>query len=306
MASLDNQSMQTGTETVQAPGSTDGTVRNVTGYIHFNQNDDLSKLFNTLHQFRTSHGLKYSHHRDFIFFSVKSDCLSELAKVQPFRISHYRSKSEYSCTKDLADKLLAVRDSFVRMSWMETEGVVQFLSRTIGRVHNQLVYRIFKSASEMFSRTNYHFVRTPHHTDTEDADGVVDAVETQTQTQAQTQTQTSAPVQNTKTFTKHPRAPQHTPQHTSQHTSGQSPSNGRGGQTGRGGRGGHGGQTGRGGRGGQSQVPVSSDGFTKVVRNKSKYNNKVHVVSNVTETPRTRGTNQKAPVTKSTPAPPTA
>ena len=74
-----------------------------------------------------------THHYDFIFFSVKSDCLSELAKVQPFRISHYRSKSEYSCSKELADKLISVRDSFVRMSLNEEKGQiqVQFLSNPV-------------------------------------------------------------------------------------------------------------------------------------------------------------------------------
>lgn len=290
MASQDNQPMQTGTETVQAPSSTDGTVRNVTGYIHFNKDDDLSKIFNTLHQFRTSHGLKYSHHRDFIFFSVKSDCLSELAKVQPFRISHYRSKSEYSCSKELANKLLVVRDSFVRMTWMETEGLVQFLSRTVGRVHTQLVRRIFESVSETFAYSDYHFVRTPHQADTENVDATnVD----------------STNVTNTDTVVKQSRATLHVSnQNTTNHSA-------RGGARG-GARGSARGSARGGARGSrgshsvhQTEAPVSSDGFTKVVRNKTKYNNKIHVVSDTKEAPRTRGSNRK-PTTTTTSAPQSA
>jgi hypothetical protein len=281
MASLDNQTMQSGTETTQAPDSSDTSVRNVTGYIHFNKDDDLSKIFNILHEFRKNYGLKYSHHKDFIFFSVRSDCLSELAKAQPFRISHYRTKSEYSCSSELADKLLSVRDSFVRMSWTKTDkktsedteskesvdtadGTVQFLSRTIGRVHNQLVYRIFKSISEEFYRSNYHFVRTPHQTE---------------QTEQSEQTEQTEQTEKTE-------------------------QTGQTGQTGR-----KRGVNSRGHR--QSDTNVSADGFTKVTRgkgkSKSKYNkNKVQVVyesSNSTHpprTPRVRGASSKYPTNKPT------
>ena len=76
-------------------------VRNVTGFIRFNKDEDLTPIFNTLYQFRTSHGLKYSHHHrhGLIFFSVKSDCLAELAKVQPFSFSHFLSKKCYFFVK---------------------------------------------------------------------------------------------------------------------------------------------------------------------------------------------------------------
>lgn len=258
MASQDNQVMQTTTETGTTPSD---TVKNVTGYIHFNKDDDLTKIFETLQQFRTSHKLKYYHHRnDFIFFSVKSDCLGELSKVQKFKISHYSSKSMYDCTKEFADKLLAVRDSFVRLSWSEESGQVQFLSRTIGRVHNELVRRVFKTANETFDRSCYHFV--PH-------------VSSETGEQDET-TPEVAPARVSTGF--------------------------RGGRGGRGGsRGGRGGS--RGGYGGYhgatrehtghgtTQHTSGNDGFTKVVRNKSKYNkNKVQVENSA---PRTRGTRQR-------------
>ena len=249
MASQDNQVTQTtGTET------TTDVIRNVTGYIHFNKDDDLTKIFETLHTFRTSHRLKYYHHRhDFIFFSVKSDCLTELAKVQPFKISHYSSKSTYTCTKEVADKLISVRDSFVRTSWDEETGTVQFLSRTIGRVHNELVQRVFKTVDETFDRSSYHFI--PH-------------IKTEGET---------AELEETEHITQPVRA-----NYTSRG----------GGHASRGG--GHasrgGGHTSRGGRSFQQDA---SDGFTRVGRDKSKYNkNRVQVDAGTpgyTRAPRGRG-----------------
>lgn len=132
--------------------------KNVTGYIHVNNDDDLSKVFIVLQEFRKL-GLKFSHHREYIFFSVKSEHLDQLAKVQPFRISHFRSKSEYKCDKTLADKLSARFDSFVRMTYDETTSTLCFLSRTVGKVHNQLVQRIFRDTNENFNRDNYNIIR---------------------------------------------------------------------------------------------------------------------------------------------------
>jgi hypothetical protein len=132
--------------------------RNVTGYIHVNNDDDLSKVFLVLQEFRKL-GLKFSHHREYIFFSVKSEHLDKLAQVQPFRISHFRSKSEYKCDKTLADKLSARFDSFVRMTFDETTETLCFLSRTVGKVHNQLVQRIFRDSNENFIHEQYNIVR---------------------------------------------------------------------------------------------------------------------------------------------------
>lgn len=266
MASQDNQVMQTATETVTAPTS-DSTVKNVTGYIHFNKDDDLTKIFESLHQFRTSHRLKYYHHRnDFIFFSVKSDCLNELAKVQKFKISHYSSKSTYFCTKEVADKLVAVRDSFVRLSWDETEGTVQFLSRTIGRVHNELVRRVFKAAAETFERTNYHFV--PHVKSSGEGDDV------------QVEESEPVPRQVTQRAPRGGRGGAQVEEPVPRQVTPRAPRGGRGGA--RGGRGGARGSTTRMNEG-------SNDGFTRVVRNKSKYERKVQVEG---DAPRTRGFKQ--------------
>ena len=132
--------------------------RNVTGYIHVNNDDDLSKVFLVLQEFRKL-GLKFSHHREYIFFSVKSEHLDKLAQVQPFRISHFRSKSEYKCDKTLADKLSTRFDSFVRMTFDETTETLCFLSRTVGKVHNQLVQKIFRDSNENFNHEQYNVVR---------------------------------------------------------------------------------------------------------------------------------------------------
>jgi hypothetical protein len=236
MASQDTQNDTTKAQT--STEMTETTVRNVTGYIHFNKDDDLSKIFAVLHKFRANYGLKYSHHRDFIFFSVKSDCLTELAKEQPFRISHYRSKSEYKCSKEVADKLLSVRDSFVRLSWMETEGVVQFLSRTIGRVHNYLVQRIFKSASETYNRSNYFYERVNHKSNETN-----ETNETKETNEMKTGKKESFEKSDKKPFRKQ----------------------------------------------GKFDTGTSKDGFTKVMKNKSKYNNKK---DNSNKMP-TRGSKQK-------------
>lgn len=155
--------------------NTSDNVRNITGYIHYNKDDDLSKIFDVLREFRTKYKLKYSHHQEFIFFCVSSDCLNELSKQQKFKVSHYRSKSEYKCSKENADLLMKVRDSFVRMYWHE-DGHVEFLSRTIGRVHNQLVRRVFKEANLELDKTCYYYHRVardetgdkPNNTETSD------------------------------------------------------------------------------------------------------------------------------------------
>jgi hypothetical protein len=194
MATEDNQIAQTSTETKK-------TVKNITGYIHFNDGDNLDTVFTNLKQFHESHKLKYFHHRKgFIFFSVKSDCLDEFSKVQKFKISHYNSKSTYSCSKEVADKLLAVMDSFVRMSWVEEDGHVLFLSRTLGRVHNDLIRRIFKTSGERFDNSNYHFepfVKTTETTATTEAETTEEVVKPKRRTFTQKTTDSS--------FTKTPR-----------------------------------------------------------------------------------------------------
>jgi hypothetical protein len=131
---------------------------NVTGYIRFNKEDDLTTIFNTLFEFRKKYGLKYSHNRNFIYFSVKKNYLPEFAKVQQFRISHYKSKSEYTCSEDVANKLCEIRDSFLRIEKNNETGNVVFLSRTNDNTHNQLVYNVFKNNNEEFDSNKYRFL----------------------------------------------------------------------------------------------------------------------------------------------------
>lgn len=157
-------------------------TRNVTGYIHYNKDDDLTKIFDVLKDFRTRLSLKFSHHKDYIFFSLKSEHLNELAQKQPFRISHYRSKSEYKCDKTTADVLTKQSDSFLRMTWNEESGTVQFLSRTTGRIHMYLVMRIFNDSTINFDKTSYTVIKLQNNQDNEP----------ETQTQTQTNTRTSA------------------------------------------------------------------------------------------------------------------
>jgi len=152
----------------QADQADQAKTRNVTGYIHYNKDDDLTKIFDVLKDFRTRLGLKFSHHKDYIFFSLKSEHLNELAQKQPFRISHYRSKSEYKCDKATSEKLTKQSDSFLRMTWNEETGTVQFLSRTTGRVHMYLVLRIFNDSTTKFEKQNYSVIKLQNQSDGQD------------------------------------------------------------------------------------------------------------------------------------------
>jgi len=171
----------------QSDQQADTKTRNVTGYIHYNKDDDLTKIFEVLKDFRTRLGLKFSHHRDYIFFSLKSEHLNELAQKQPFRISHYRSKSEYKCDKATADLLTKQSDSFLRMTWTsessdssESNGVVQFLSRTTGRIHMYLVMRIFNDSTIKFDKTNYTVIKLQNQQDEQEQEQTKQTQQTRT------------------------------------------------------------------------------------------------------------------------------
>jgi hypothetical protein len=174
----------------------------VTGYIHYNKDDDLTKIFDVLKDFRTRLGLKFSHHKDYIFFSLKSEHLNELAQKQPFRISHYRSKSEYKCDKATSEKLTKQSDSFLRMTWNEETGMVQFLSRTTGRVHMYLVLRIFNDSTTKFEKQNYSVVKLQNQSDGQDDQQTEQTQQTQQAQQAQQtkQTQQTQQAQQTTNF----------------------------------------------------------------------------------------------------------
>ena len=132
----------------------------VTLFIHYNQDDDLSKIFTVLNEFRTNCGLKFSHHRGQIFVSVRSEHLNELYKRQPFKSSKYSTKTTYSCDEETGTRLVAQKDSFLRMSYDNDSGLVTFQSRTPQRVHYQLVTRVFKATNTSFDKDLYVVVPT--------------------------------------------------------------------------------------------------------------------------------------------------
>ncbi len=132
----------------------------VTLFIHYNQDDDLSKIFTVLNEFRTNCGLKFSHHRGQIFVSVRSEHLNELYKRQPFKSSKYSTKTTYSCDEETGIRLIAQKDSFLRMFYDNDTGLTTFQSRTPQRVHYQLVSRVFKATDTTFDKDLYVVVPT--------------------------------------------------------------------------------------------------------------------------------------------------
>lgn len=132
----------------------------VTLFIHYNQDDDLSKIFAVLNEFRTSCGLKFSHHRGQIFVSVRSEHLNELYKRQPFKSSKYSTKTTYTCDEETGNRLTTQKDSFLRMSYDNGTGLATFQSRTPQRVHYQLVSRVFKATNTTFDKELYVVVPT--------------------------------------------------------------------------------------------------------------------------------------------------
>lgn len=135
--------------------------RITTGYIHYGESDDLTKLFDILNEFRKNNGLKYSHQSkvSMIFFNVSSEHLDAFSQVRPFKISRFQTKSKYKCNSDISTQLMTQKDSFLRMIWDESSCVLTFLSRTPNSVHSNLVRRIFKDSCVEFQRDSYSAVR---------------------------------------------------------------------------------------------------------------------------------------------------
>ncbi len=142
----------------QTVENTEVKSRVITCFIYYNSDEELSKIFEVINDFRTRHGLKYSHHSGYIFFNLLSDHLNEFGKVRPFRVSKYKTSSEYTCSKEVADKIMEKKNSFIHMSWNE-EGFVSFNSRTIARVHSSLVYKIFKESGIEYSKDSHKILK---------------------------------------------------------------------------------------------------------------------------------------------------
>jgi hypothetical protein len=125
----------------------------VTGFIHYDKEDDLTKIFNVLQDFRSRRGLKFSHHRGQIFFSIRSEHLDELHTMQQYKISKYSTRTTYECDQIFGNRLVSQRDSFLRMTYQDD--AVLFSSRTPPRIHYQLVQRVFKDTNSFFDKQKY-------------------------------------------------------------------------------------------------------------------------------------------------------
>lgn len=135
--------------------------RIMTGFIHYGESDDLTKLFDILNDFRKNNGLKYSHQSkaQMVFFNVSSEHLDAFSKVRPFKISRFQTKTEYKCDEATSTQLMGQKDSFLRMMWDEETENISFQSRTPSRVHGNLVRRIFRDAGVEFQRDSYSVLR---------------------------------------------------------------------------------------------------------------------------------------------------
>ncbi len=130
-----------------------------TCFIYYSNDDDLSKIFEVINSFRASHNLKYTQQPGYFFFNLNQDAFPEFSKVRPFSVSKYQTNSEYSCSKDIADKILEKKNSFIKILWNEDTKSLNFFSRTLARIHNNLVYKIFKDAEIEFLKNSYKFTR---------------------------------------------------------------------------------------------------------------------------------------------------
>lgn len=147
----------------------------ITCFIYYNSDEELTKIFKAINDFRENNNLKYSHHAGYVFFNILADLLGEFKKLSPFSISKYQTLSEYNCSKDIGDKIMEKKNSFIKMRWNPSEnttnsGFVSFISRTIGKVHHTLVRKIFRENEIEFDRTNYKYTK---NSDSENGESVI-------------------------------------------------------------------------------------------------------------------------------------
>lgn len=148
---------------------TENKTRIMTGFIHYDENDDKDKLFNILKEYRTNYGLKFSHQSkaQMVFFNISSEYMSSFSKVRPFKISHFQTRTEYKCDDVTSSQLMKQKDSFLRMMWNQETGSLTFLSRTPARVHSNLVRRVFRDSGVQFHSDSYSFIKNSSKTDGE-------------------------------------------------------------------------------------------------------------------------------------------
>ncbi len=134
--------------------------KNMVGFINVGtDSDELTNLFGILNEFRKNNGLKYTRGEGIIFFSIKSKFLGELSKKTPFKISKFKTRSDYQCDSETANSLLKQKDSFIRMNWDADTNTLTFMSRTHAKIHGNLIRRIFKDASETLDTANYKVMK---------------------------------------------------------------------------------------------------------------------------------------------------
>ena len=133
----------------------------MTGFIHYRESDDLTKLFNILNEFRKNNGLKYSHQfkANMVFFNISSEHLEAFFKVRPFKISRFQTKSLYKCDTFTYNKLMEQKDSFLRMLWDEESKTLSLQSRTPFGIHGNLIRRIFRDSGIEFQKDNYSVLK---------------------------------------------------------------------------------------------------------------------------------------------------
>lgn len=134
----------------------------LTGFIHYNDPNNLTELFNVLKKFREDYGLKFSHQSNVnkVFFIISTEHLNALSEKTPFKISRYQTTSKYNnCDEETSNKLMEHKDSFLRMSWNQESKEFTFQSRTPFKVHGNLVRRIFRDSNVEFPKDDYTVLR---------------------------------------------------------------------------------------------------------------------------------------------------
>jgi hypothetical protein len=135
--------------------TSENTSVNVCCFHRYNKTDDLTKVFETINDFRTKYGLKFTHHKFYIYMIVKSDYLKELSEVLPFQISKFRTESHYKCSSEDVQLLTSVKNSFIRTSHDESTDTVIFRSKTNMAVHLSLIHKIFESLKLNFDNDSH-------------------------------------------------------------------------------------------------------------------------------------------------------
>ena len=133
----------------------ENTSVNVCCFHRYGKNDDLTKIFETINDFRTKYGLKFTHHKFYIYMIIKSDYLKELSQVLPFKISKFKTESHYICNPEDVHLITDVKHSFIRTTYDENLNTIIFKSKTNMAVHLKLIQKMFESLKYEFDSKNH-------------------------------------------------------------------------------------------------------------------------------------------------------